>query len=467
MPVNALSAMSCGADLDGDGFADAPGETATCYSAPLWEEDASQWFCPIEPTDCQRDFAEPVIEKRCPLAGFSYVESRNRCEASATSGCGQERYDPALNVCFASATEIPTCPSGTYDEDSGKCDLQTYSCPLGEYSCFDTGGAIPQCSPNPCIDVANPVNDISLLPGKEPMLVNDGPVDGNGNCLGEIYIFSGKATRCRPPGVSVGYANDCCDSSEPALMDSTTGNRINNVASAISTVYEMAQVGYYSYQIATGAMTAVEFGGQVVVYNVANGTIAASYASGTATASGVIAAQGTATASAATTTGTVTSGLSSYAGALFNPTTIAIAVVVMVVMKVMMGNGCSQEDIETAMLVDSDYCHYLGTVCERRWRFVGCVQRAKRFCCFNSKMARIVHEQGRPQLKAFGPGGGWGTAKNPNCRGFTPQEFQQLDFSRIDLSEYFGDIQRDLTQKIQGAQSTVQQKIQEHYEQIR
>jgi conjugal transfer mating pair stabilization protein TraN len=82
-------------------------------------------------------------------------------------------------------------------------------------------------------------------------------------------------------------------------------------------------------------------------------------------------------------------------------------------------------------------------------------------------MARIVHEQGRPQLKAFGPGGGWGTAKNPNCRGFTPQEFQQLDFSRIDLSEYFGDIQRDLTQKIQGAQSTVQQKIQEHYEQIR
>jgi len=82
-------------------------------------------------------------------------------------------------------------------------------------------------------------------------------------------------------------------------------------------------------------------------------------------------------------------------------------------------------------------------------------------------MARIVQEQGRPQLKAFGPSGGWGTAENPNCRGFTPQEFQQLDFSRIDLTEYFGDIQQNLSQKIQDAQTTVQRKIQDHYEQIR
>lgn len=467
MPINALAVMSCGADLNGDGFADAAGETAACYSAPLWGQDTSQWFCPVQPTDCQRDFAEPIIEQTCSLPGFSYVESRNRCEAPFTSGCGGAQYDPTLNVCFSSSSATPTCPTGTYDQATDTCDLQTYSCPLGEYSCLDTGAATPQCSPNPCIDVANPSNDVSLLPSEDPMLQNDGQVDTNGNCLGEIYIFSGKGTRCRPPGLSVGYANDCCDSSDPVLMDSTTGSRINNVASAISTAYEMAQVGYYSYQISTGAMAAVEYGGQVVVYNMANGTIAASYASGTATASGVMAAQGTATAGAATTTGTVTSGLSSYASALFNPTTIAIAIVVMVVMKVMFGNGCSPEDIETAMLANSDYCHYLGTVCERKWKFVGCVQRAKRFCCFNSKMARIVQEQGRPQLKAFGPSGGWGTAENPNCRGFTPQEFQQLDFSRIDLTEYFGDIQQNLSQKIQDAQTTVQQKIQDHYEQIR
>lgn len=607
MPVNSLAFFSCGADLNGDGFTDAAGETAACSSATLWEGQTAQWFCPVQSTDCQPDMTAPTLQKTCSLSGYSYIASRDRCESqpicaggsynaatdqcdgggtpspaqatfstcsatgnsilsinlnlcnavpggscqvgqwnlfgspfyyyanfdsfcnwttvtvgtqsgllpsptvmnlapgasynttyngqviltytnattaqyscpsgSTLSGtncvtpslatCNGGQLDTVQDICFSAAAETPVCNSGTFDPATGKCDQGTFSCPSGNYSCLDTGGAIPQCSPNPCIDVANPSNDVTILPSKDPMLQNDGQVDANGNCLGEIYIFSGKATRCRPGGMTVGYANDCCDSSDPVVMDSTTGSKINDVASAISTVYEMAQVGYYSYQISTGAMAAVEYGGQVAVYNMANGTIAASYASGTATASGVMAAQGTATAGAATTTGTVSSGLSSYAGALFNPTTIAIAIVVMVVMKVMFGDGCSPEDIETAMLANSDYCHYLGTVCERKWKFVGCVQRAKRFCCFNSKMARIVQEQGRPQLQAFGPSGGWGTAENPNCRGFTPQEFQQLDFSRIDLTEYFGDIQRNMSQKIQDAQSTVQQKVQEHYQQIR
>lgn len=601
LPVDALAVFSCGADLDGDGFTDATGETASCSSATLWNGQTPQWFCPVQSAGCQKPISDPILEKTCP-AGLSYVAARDRCESApgcaagsynpvtnrcdgggtshpasvsfagcsaqmqnantsgscssapggkcqlgtwkwwvfsfgyhayfdqactlanleltlnnahnswtplnlapgastnlgsgivagtyanssipvyscpsgetlagntclvpSEPGCSGGQLDPALDVCFAPPTSTPSCLAGTYDPTTGKCVEETYICPLGDFPCLDTGSAIPRCSPNPCIDVAAPGNDVTLLPGQDPMLRNDGQVDANGNCLGEIYIFSGKATRCRPGGMTVGYANDCCDSSDPVLTDSTTGNRINNAVSAISTAYEMAQVGYYSYQISSGAMAAVEVGGQVVVYNMGTGTVAASYASGTATASGVMAAQGTATAGA-TATGTVSSGLSSYAGALLNPTTIAIAVVVMVVMKVMFGDGCSPEDIETAMLANSDYCHYLGAVCEREWKLVGCVQRARRFCCFNSKMARIVHEQGRPQLKAFGPSGGWGTAEEPNCRGFTPQEFQQLDFSRIDLSEYFGDIQQNMSQKVQDAQSAVQQKIQQHYQQVR
>lgn len=618
-PVNARAVFYCGADLNGDGFADAAGETASCLSATVWKEPTSQWFCPVQAADCTIPTTDPTVIHECP-AGMSYIESRGRCEGqpanpvycdtkvagyiprnlngswgpwtspflskaiglenltltpidatswalqyqmksdytllpwrdescayndfTGTYDCtygpvqtggalGTARYpyfiksitrgeifnervwwgrhspafkldmgngllyplgnaygalgppygfeglklcnscpsgsspDPSQgNVCVQPATTKAVCTTGSFDPNTNEC-LGDYICPLGNYSCLDTGVAIPRCSPNPCIDVADPANDVTLLPDKDPMLKNDGQIDSNGACLGEIYIFSGKATRCRPGGMTVGYANNCCDSSDPVLMDSTTGSKINNVASALSTVYEMAQVGYYSYQISIGAMAAVEVGGQVVIYNMGTGAVAASYASGTATASGVMAAQGTATAGAATTTGTVSSGLSSYAGALLNPATIAVAVVVMVVMKVMVGDGCSPEDIETALLANSDYCHYLGMVCEREWKFMGCVQRAKRFCCFNSKMAKIVQEQGRPQLKAFGPSGGWGTAENPNCRGFTPQEFQQLDFSRIDLTEYFGDIQQNMSQKIQDAQSTVEQNIQQHYQQVR
>src|SRR3546814_7103530 len=56
-----------------------------------------------------------------------------------------------------------------------------------------------------------------------------------------------------------------------------------------------------------------------------------------------------------------------------------------------------------------------------------------------SKLGRIIQEQGRPQLKSFADG--WGPVKTPNCRGFTPEEFQALDFSRMDLSEYYSEVQ--------------------------
>jgi len=75
-------------------------------------------------------------------------------------------------------------------------------------------------------------------------------------------------------------------------------------------------------------------------------------------------------------------------------------------------------------------CHYVGSYCAEKWLGT-CVQRKKTYCCFSSPLARIIHEQGRPQL-----GIGWGTPESPNCRGFTAQEFQKLDFSRIDFSEW-------------------------------
>lgn len=469
-------------------------EAAATVNCGSWSWDGTDQVC-YSPAICDLGVYNPSAnECRAAITRNCGSYLWNEAETKCTQGVQCPNQDPGfptsstiafspdLDICVSNAqhdcptgyayTGLPvskceaviSCPGGPYNPERNQCEDKD-ACPLGsQYPCLGEQGS-SQCSPNPCFDLAAPGNDMTELPPEDPMLQNDGGVDANGNCLGQIYIFSGKATRCRPPGATVGYANDCCDSDEPALTDSTTGPRINQVVTAIQTVYEVAQVGYYAYQISTGAMAAVEVGGQVMVYNMATGSIAATYASGTATASGVVAAQGAA-AAGATSGGAVSAGLSSYAGALLNPTTIAVAIVVMVVMKVLFGNGCDQRDIESSLLDDSGYCIYLGKVCERKWPMVGCVQRAKRFCCFNSKMARIVQEQGRPQLKSFGQDGGWGSAENPNCRGFTPEEFQQLDFSLIDLTEYFGEIQKDMTQKIQDAQSAVQEKIQQHYQQI-
>jgi hypothetical protein len=79
-------------------------------------------------------------------------------------------------------------------------------------------------------------------------------------------------------------------------------------------------------------------------------------------------------------------------------------------------------------------CHYVGEYCAEKWGICPacvCVQKKKTYCCFGSPLGRIIAEQGRDQLSF-----NFGTAKSPNCRGFTPDEFQKLDFSKINFSEW-------------------------------
>ena len=94
--------------------------------------------------------------------------------------------------------------------------------------------------------------------------------------------------------------------------------------------------------------------------------------------------------------------------------------------------------------------HFIGSYCKRDFPLIGCVKEADVYCVFNSKLGRIAQEQGRLQLKQFAPGGNWGSAGSPNCDGFTPEEFQMLDFSQIDLSEMFGDLSPLSAETVQG-----------------
>ncbi len=125
---------------------------------------------------------------------------------------------------------------------------------------------------------------------------------------------------------------------------------------------------------------------------------------------------------------------------------------------------CGESDAQTVQAATAGRCHYIGDYCKEKWRFIGCVQRADVYCCFNSKLGRIIHEQGRAQLKQFNASGDWGSPENPNCRGFTPEEFQMLDFSKIDLTEYFGDIQ---TKAMQDVQQNMEGKVRDYYQNIR
>lgn len=113
-------------------------------------------------------------------------------------------------------------------------------------------------------------------------------------------------------------------------------------------------------------------------------------------------------------------------------------------------NQCDIQDQKAAQLAASDYCIYLGKYCAEKWIF-GCVQNAKSYCCFNSKLAKLIQEQGRAQLPSMG---GFGTVTNPDCKGFTLQEFQSLDFSKIDLSSYTSSFKMDSQTMIQNNAQT-------------
>ena len=584
LPINVF-ALTCGADIDSDGFTDGPDEVAECVSFPVHGGQGDADFCSVEATDCVRpEPTEPI--KVCLDPGYTYIATTDRCEKtpecpmgtwnaitgecdvpptcsaqvdgssttiygfttyplgecstlpngkcqvartvtdygefgrgyavfdrscnwvlyryeyssgevsesnmanvlplapgqqsqpatypmwtyannsilhpnSVDPDCNGGQYDAADEVCTTAFTLSHECVIGNYNPSTGMCESDTFNCPLGSYTCFDTGGVAPQCSPNPCVDVLDPVNDEILPPPDDSWYQDDGVIDDAGNCTGKMYIFSGKSSRCRPPGLQVGELNNCCDS-DGEVSDSKTGSKYSSYFSALKTTYQMAKTAYYSYQIGTGAMTAVSAGGTVTVSTTAGATVTTMAASSEVGA-GVVAAQGAAEGGAGAA-GATTAGLEGFTSALFNPATIAFAIIVMVVIKVLFGSGCDQNDVQTAILNDSGYCHYLGDMCVKKNSILGCIQRAKRFCCFNSKMARIVAEQGRPQLKSFIPDGDWGTPEHPNCRGFTPEEFQQLDFSKIDLSEYFTDIMEGMEQNIQDAEQRLEQGVRRHYE---
>ena len=91
--------------------------------------------------------------------------------------------------------------------------------------------------------------------------------------------------------------------------------------------------------------------------------------------------------------------------------------------------GCSRGEVELGKQRHAGNTHYLGKRCAKRI-FGVCIRRERAWCVFSSKLGRILHEQGRPQL-----GIGWSS-----CRGFTVAEIESIDFARLDLSEFTGNL---------------------------
>ncbi|HHC7087269.1 TPA: conjugal transfer protein TraN [Vibrio parahaemolyticus] len=400
---------------------------------------------------CQSGYTYNNVQKLCskvvstaPLceSGYGYNFSTNRCEKVITSApicqtgyhynvttdrCEREidadpicptgyDFNPKSDKCEKVVTDEPQCESGYgYNPETKQCEKSwvTESCPYGsEFQCIPNGGA-SYCSPNRCFDPnTEKVEEDDDIDGS--MLLDNGEVNADGICMDQVYIFNGRAQKCRTKGVQTAF-KDCCESDGKVLKDGGGSSAQSQMTSAsIQAIYQASAAAYNAYS--------------------AGATMAEA---GNAFTSGFVGA--------------------------FDPTSLAVSIAIAIVMDYL-AKACDQIETETALANSSSMCVYVGEYCKEKW-LGRCVQKAKSYCCFNSQLAKIINEQGRSQLKSFENVGnrGFGEVKSPQCRGFTPEEFQALDFSNIDLTDYYEEITHRAQSEVQ---ETMESMTEEYFNNV-
>lgn len=120
---------------------------------------------------------------------------------------------------------------------------------------------------------------------------------------------------------------------------------------------------------------------------------------------------------------------------------------------------CSSAEKQLDERDDKGLCHKVGSYCSDKVLGI-CVTSKDAYCCFGSKLSRILQEQGRQQINKP-----WAKPKDETCKGFTIEEFQRLDLSRMDFAEVYAEFMNaaKLPDEV-SVMTDIQQKIQEYYD---
>ena len=123
--------------------------------------------------------------------------------------------------------------------------------------------------------------------------------------------------------------------------------------------------------------------------------------------------------------------------------------------------GCSREEMLLHQRDAQGLCSYVGSYCSDSFLGV-CLTKRKVYCCFESKLSRILQEQGRKQLSKP-----WASPKSEQCLGFTIDEFSRLDLGQMDFSEVYAEFTdaARLPDELEAA-GQIQQKIEDYYARV-
>jgi conjugal transfer mating pair stabilization protein TraN len=260
------------------------------------------------------------------------------------------------------------------------------------------------CSPDLCYNntTNTPTNSLETMPKSQK---NNGTVTKSG-CKGNIYLFSGKAMQC----TEFDWGN-CCASKKFAFGYGTCNAGEQTLAQAL----------VHDGNATTGGSGIAKFTSYSGVVPIYDGSSGMNYG-----VPGEAATSSTPAVPASATNGADI-------------------------------NQCSQSAIDSnAGCGEVGDTIFIGDYCSLKLPVFGtCLAHSYVFCKFNGLLATLIQAQGRAQL-AGGPNKiSWGTAKSPNCTGFTPAQFQMLNFSNMNLSEYVNVMEQQVTNMLSsGALST-------------
>jgi len=101
--------------------------------------------------------------------------------------------------------------------------------------------------------------------------------------------------------------------------------------------------------------------------------------------------------------------------------------------------SCSDGEKALGKAKDKGITIHVGTYCSLKTPVGICLQKKTSYCVFDSKIGKIVQEQGRKgQL-----GISFGSGENPDCRGLTVAEFSKLRFDKVNWEEFYDDIKQN------------------------
>lgn len=128
---------------------------------------------------------------------------------------------------------------------------------------------------------------------------------------------------------------------------------------------------------------------------------------------------------------------------------------------------CNNEEQRLGQNRQNKLTIYVGKYCSHRTHVLHvCLQHKKVFCSFDSKLAKIVQNQGRQKQLHINFGDVSGHHSYPNCRGLSVIELSTIDFSKIDFRSVYQDI-RDHTNIPNNSEvdTDIKNKIHDFYDQ--